>query len=118
MTNSGSTAVVKLTVIVKKKNGSHINRPLRKKLIGPGACNKRPTAKNYHLLFFFLWLVNSLKKLANNKLVDHVEKCDLFSDFQYGFRSFRSTTDILAVVPDRITRELGILIGANRAAAL
>ena len=59
-----------------------------------------------------------MKKLANNKLVDHVEKCDLFSDFQYGFRSFRSTTDILAVVPDRITRELGTLIGANRAAAL
>ena len=27
-----------------------------------------------------------------------------FSDFQYGFRSFRSTTDLLTVVTDRIAR--------------
>ena len=25
--------------------------------------------------------------LANNRLVDHLEKCGLCSDFQYGFRS-------------------------------
>ena len=27
------------------------------------------------------------KKLANNRIVDHQKKCDLFSNFQYGFRS-------------------------------
>ena len=40
------------------------------------------------LLIFFLWLVKSLKKLINNRIFDHLEKCRLFSDFQYGFRSF------------------------------
>ena len=38
------------------------------------------------------------------KLVDHLEKCDLFSDFQYGFRSSRSAADLLTVVSDRIAR--------------
>ena len=27
------------------------------------------------------------EKLVNNRIVDHLEKCGLFSDFQYGFRS-------------------------------
>ena len=27
------------------------------------------------------------EKLVNNRIVNHVEKCGLFSDFQYGFRS-------------------------------
>ena len=34
--------------------------------------------------------------------LDHLEKCGLFSDFQYGFRCSRSTTDLLTVVSDRI----------------
>ena len=51
------------------------------------------------LLVFFLWLV---KKLVNNRIVDHLEKCELFSDIQYGFRSSRSTLDLLTVVSDRI----------------
>ena len=38
------------------------------------------------------------EKLVSNRIVDHLEKCDLFSDFQYGFRSSRSTGDLLAVV--------------------
>ena len=28
------------------------------------------------------------EKLVNNMFVDRLEKCGLFSDFQYGFRSF------------------------------
>ena len=44
------------------------------------------------------------EKLVNNRIVDHLEKCGLFSDFQYGFRSFRSTADLLTVVSDRIDR--------------
>ena len=27
------------------------------------------------------------EKLVNNRIVDHLEKCGLFSDFQYGFSS-------------------------------
>ena len=34
----------------------------------------------------------------------HLEKCGLFSDFQYGFRSSRSTADLLTVVSDRNAR--------------
>ena len=26
------------------------------------------------------------EKLVNNRIVDHLEKCGLFCDFQYGFR--------------------------------
>ena len=48
----------------------------------------------------------SLEKLANNRDVDHLEKYGLFSDFQYGFRSSGSTTDILTVASDRIARDL------------
>ena len=44
------------------------------------------------------------EKIVNNKIVDHLEKCGLFSDFQYGFRSSRSTADFLTVVSDRIAR--------------
>ena len=32
------------------------------------------------------------------------EKCGLFSDFQYGFRSSRSTADLPVVVSDKIAR--------------
>ena len=42
--------------------------------------------KTTALSVFFLWLVK-LEKLINDIIVDHVEKCDPFSDFQYGFRS-------------------------------
>ena len=44
------------------------------------------------------------EKLVNNRIADHLEKCGLFSDFQYGFRSSRSTADLLTVVSDRIAR--------------
>ena len=44
------------------------------------------------------------EKLVNNRIVDHLEKCGLFSDFQYGFRSSRSTADFLKVIFHRIAR--------------
>ena len=40
-----------------------------------------------------------------------------FSDFQYGFRSFQSTADLLTVVSDRIAKALN-RSGATRAVAL
>ena len=42
------------------------------------------------------------EKLVNNRIVDHIEKCGLFPDFQYSFRSSRSTAHLLTVVSDRI----------------
>ena len=46
----------------------------------------------------------ALLKLANNRLVDHLEKCHLFSDFQYDFRSSQSNADLVTVVSERISR--------------
>ena len=40
--------------------------------------------------------------LVNNRIVDHLEKCGLISDFQYGFRSSQSTADLLTVASDRL----------------
>ena len=50
-------------------------------------------------------------------IVDHLETCGLFPDFQYGFRSSRSTADFLTVGPDRIARAFN-RPGATLAVAL
>ena len=55
--------------------------------------------------------------LVNNRIVDHLEKCGLFSDFQYGFGSSRSTADLLTVVSDKIARASN-RSGPTRAVAL
>ena len=62
------------------------------------------TAKNYRPVSLLSVVSRVFEKLLNNKIVDHLEKCGLFSDFQYGFRSSRSTADLLTVVSDRIAR--------------
>ena len=66
---------------------------------------------------FYLWLVKSLKKLVNNSLVDHLEKCDLFSYFQYGFRCSHLFADLLTVLSDRIVQAFNSS-GASGAVAL
>ena len=65
---------------------------------------ERSTAKNYRPVSLLSVVSKVFEKLVNNRIVDHLEKCGLFSDFQYGFRSSRSTADLLTVVSDRITR--------------
>ena len=51
-----------------------------------------------------LYVVSKVfEKLENNRLVNHLEKHGLFSDFQYGFRSSRSNADLLKVVSNRIS---------------
>ena len=42
--------------------------------------------------------------VLNVKLVDHLEKCGLFSGFQYVFRSFQPTVDLLTVAYEKIAR--------------
>ena len=44
------------------------------------------------------------EKVVNDRIANHLEKCSLFSDFQYGFRLSRPTADLLTVVSDRIAR--------------
>ena len=65
---------------------------------------ERSAAKNYHPVSLLSVVSKVFEKLVNNRIVDHLEKCGLFSDFQYGFRSSRSTADLLIVISDRITR--------------
>ena len=65
---------------------------------------ERSTTKNYRPISLLSVVSKVFEKLVNNRIVDHLEKCGLFSDFQYGFRSSRSTADLPTVVPDRIAR--------------
>ena len=65
---------------------------------------ERSTAKNYHSVSLLSVVSKVFEKLVNNRIVDHLEKCGLFSDFQYGFRFSQSTADLLTVVSDRIAR--------------
>ena len=62
------------------------------------------TAKNYRPVSLLSVISKVFEKLVNNRIVDHLKKCGLFYDFQYAFRSFRSTADLLTVVSDRIAR--------------
>ena len=78
---------------------------------------ERSTAKNYHPVTLLSVVIKAFEKLVNNTIVDHLEKCSLFSDFQYGFRSSRSTADLLTVVSDRIARAFN-RSGTTRAVAL
>ena len=65
---------------------------------------ERSKAKNYRFVTLLYVGIKSFDKLLNNRLVDHLEKCGLYSDFQYGFRSSPSTAELLAVVSDKIAR--------------
>ena len=65
---------------------------------------ERSSVKNYRPVSLLSVVNKVFEKLVNNRIVDHLEKCGLFSDFQYGFRSSRSTADLVTVVSDRIAR--------------
>ena len=40
------------------------------------------TAKNYHPVSLLSVVSKIFEKVVNNRIFDHLEKCDLFSDFQ------------------------------------
>ena len=66
---------------------------------------KRSTVKSYRVLSFLSVVSKAFEKFVNNRLVGHLAKYRLFSDFQYGFRSSRLTADLLIVAPDRLISE-------------
>ena len=43
---------------------------------------EKSTAKNYHPVSLLFVVSNVFEKLVNNKILDHLEKYGLFSDFQ------------------------------------
>ena len=78
---------------------------------------ERSTTKNYHPVSLLSVVSKVFEKLVNDRIVDHLEKCGLFSDFQYDFRSSQSTADLLTVVSDGIAKAFK-RSGATRAVAL
>ena len=78
---------------------------------------ERSTAKNYRPVSLLSVVSKVFEKLVNNRIVDHLEKRVLSSDFKHGFSSFRSTTDLLTVVSDRIARAFISRSGATQAVA-
>ena len=78
---------------------------------------ERSNARNYRPVSLLSVVSKVFEKLVNNRIVDHLEKCGLFSDFQYSFRSSGSTADLLTVVSDRIARAFN-RSGATGAVAL
>ena len=55
---------------------------------------ERSAAKIYHPVSLLPLVSKVFAKLVNNRIVDHLDKCELFSDFQYGFNFFGSTGDL------------------------
>ena len=77
---------------------------------------ERSTTKNYCPVSLLSVVSKVFEKLVNNRIVDHLEKCGLNSDFQYSFRSSQSTPGLLTVLSDKTTRaprlltEFGMLV--------
>ena len=49
---------------------------------------ERSTAKNCCSVSLLSVVSKVFEKLLSNKIVEHLEKCGFFPNFQYGFRSF------------------------------
>ena len=65
---------------------------------------ERFTAKNYCPAGLLPVVSKDFEKLIHNRIVDHLDKCSLFLDFKFGFRSSWSAADLLTFVSDRIVR--------------
>ena len=78
---------------------------------------ERSTGKNCSPVSLLSVVSKVFEKPVNNRILDHLDKCGLFSDFQYGFRSSQSTADHLTVAYDRTARTFK-WSGATRAVAV
>ena len=65
---------------------------------------ERSAAENYCPVSLLSVVSKVFEKLVNNRIVDYLEKCGIFSDFRSGYKSSQSIADLLAVVSDRIAR--------------
>ena len=80
-------------------------------------CGDRSNPRNYRPISLLPVISKVFESLINDALVIHLDSNRLFSDSQYGFRSGRSTADLLTVISERIYRALNIS-GEARAVAL
>ena len=53
------------------------------------------TFKNYHPVSLLFVVSKVFEKVVINRTVDHLDKCGLFYDFQYDFRSSQSAAHLL-----------------------
>ena len=67
---------------------------------------KRSTAKKYHPVSLLSVVSKVFEKHVNSRIVDHLEKCGLFSDFQYGLLDQLQIFSQLCLI-----ELLGLLIG-------
>ena len=78
---------------------------------------EKSATKNYHPVSPLSTVSKVFEKNVSNRTVDHLDKCGLFSEFQYGFGSSRSTEDFLTVLSAIIARAFN-RPGATRTASL
>ena len=69
------------------------------------------TVKNYRSVSLLSVVIKVFEKLVNNRTADRLEKCGLFSDFQYSFRSSRSTVWLQIFLELYLIEFLGLLTG-------
>ena len=65
---------------------------------------ERSTAKSYRPVSLLSVVNKVFEKLVNNRIVGHLGSNGLLSDFLCGFRSSRSTVDLVTFVSDRFAR--------------
>ena len=58
-------------------------------------------AKSYHPVSLLCMVSKVFENFVNNRLIDNLEKCGFFIFSLVGFRSSRSTLDLLTVVSDK-----------------
>ena len=106
---SGPDFCIPMVVLVFQISGRFYRWSLYLRMLG--------TAKRYRPVSLPPVVSKVFEKLLSNKIVDHLEKFALFFGFEYGFRSCRSTSDLLTVVSDRTSRAFN-RSGASGAVAL
>ena len=67
---------------------------------------ERSDPGNYRPISLLPTISKVFESLLNAALTDHFESLGLLSDKQYGFRSSRSTADLLTVITERLLRAL------------
>jgi len=65
-------------------------------------CGDRSDPRNYRPISLLPVISKIFETVINLSLVKHIESLGLFSDAQYGFRSGRSTADLLTVITERV----------------
>ena len=78
---------------------------------------ERSDPQNYRPISLLSVISKVFESLISSSLTNHLESLKLLSDHQYGFRSGRSTADVLTVFSERVFQSLNAS-GETRAIAL